>query len=209
MISYRRLGVALCVILATPALSLAAVITFDAGVLDNAPVPSPYQGLNWDNFYGMNAVRFTFNPSGFVAGMVSSDFVAYNAFGDPASFSSDTPFDFNSAYLTGGWRDGLNVQVQGFMGPTLAYDQTVVVAATAPTLFNFNYLGVDLVLFMSSGGVDQGYGLSGTHFVMDNMTINESVPEPGTSLLMLAGLGALVALLRRKRTPDLTRPPRP
>lgn len=193
---------AVMLVFAVPGLSVAGTLNFDSGVANETPIPNGYGGLNWDNFYALDAVNYYLNPSGYLAGMVSPDFVAFNAYADPAAFSSPIPFNFISAYLTGAWNDGLNIQVQGFLGATLMYDQTVVVNATGPTLFNFNYLGVDRVYFQSSDGTPHdGYSGSGGHFAMDNLTVN-IIPEPGSGILLIIGLGGLAAAYagRRKRT---------
>jgi hypothetical protein len=86
--------------------------------------------------------------------------------------------------------------VQGVLNGHLLYDTTVVVDSNAPTYFTFNYLGIDTVQFISSGGADHGYttghDYGATNFAMDNFTFNESttpaVPEPSTLLLFGVGL---------------------
>ncbi len=49
--------------------------------------------------------------------------------------------------------------MRGLNSGNLLYDSTVIVNATGPTLFTFNYLGIDQLIFESSGGV-QASGLS-------------------------------------------------
>jgi hypothetical protein len=120
----------------------------------------------------------------------------YNEFGTPATISAGK-FDLDSAYLASAWNDGMSVEAKGFVGNTLAYDNTYIVNSTAPTLINFNYLGVNSVQFISSGGVAHGYGGGGgTQFVMDNLTVT-FVPEPST--FALAGLGSVALIIRRHR----------
>ena len=182
----------------------AATLTFDGlatpfdGYEYRAPIVS-YGGLQWDNFYVFDAAdTLHYQISGYPNAMVSPKNVAFNWFGNPAQVSSGTPFDLDSAYLTAAWNDGLHVEVKGFTGATLAYDNTYTINSTAPTLINFNYLGVTEVDFIPSGGVPNpaysGSG-SGTHFCMDNLVIN--VPEP--SVLALAVLGAAALMAARSR----------
>jgi len=71
--------------------------------------------------------------------------------------------------------------------------------APSPTLVSFNYLGVDQVTFIGSGGTQHYAQGSGSEFAIDNMTV--TVPEPsGISLLLLAGVCAsfIPSLLRGK-----------
>jgi hypothetical protein len=166
-------------------------------------ITNAYQGLVWSNFAVANAVLLTANSglSGAYYGMLSPSNVAINAHGDPAEIDTGgTNFDFVSAYLTGVWRSNLNVEVQGFRSGTLLYDQTVLVSATNPTFFAFNYLNLDRLAFNAFGGQYAGLpaGGDGTVFAMDNLTI-EFVPEPSSLLLTAGGILTLWALVRRRR----------
>jgi hypothetical protein len=114
-----------------------------------------YQGLAWSNFVAQNTVIYTANnnTNGYYYGLVSASNEAFNAFGNPAGIAATgTNFNFLSVYLTGAWRSNLDIQVQGFRGGNLAYDNTVMVSATNPTLFAFNYLNIDRLAFNSFGG---------------------------------------------------------
>ena len=182
------------------AVSVPVVITFDdinansGGSRDYPTPPSGYYGLQWINFEVLNTKDFA--VSGYESGVVSPDNVAFNSGGGPAAFSSSAAFDLDSAYLTAAWNDGLQVEAQGFVGSVLTYDNTYILSATAPTLINFNYRGVNEVNFIASGGTaHDGYSGAGTQFAMDNMTI--SAPEPGTIGLLVFG-AALVGLGGRR-----------
>ncbi len=179
------------------------VITFD-------DIPSPpggafitngYQGLSWSNFATLNAVLQTNlnGANGYGYGMVSPSNVAFNADGTPAEIGSPgTNFNFLSAFFTGAWNSNLNIEVQGFSGTNLVYDETKVASATSPTLFTFNYLDIDRLYFDSYGGEPAFTPFSETPFVMDNFTF-EFIPEPSTFLLATLGAVSLVAFLKRKR----------
>jgi len=176
-----------------------ATITFDelTPSTHGDPIPNGYAGLQWNNFFVLNAVSYVNNPSGYQNAVVSANNVAFNGFGDPSMVSA-AAFDLNSAYLAAAWNDGLQVEVQGFVGATLTYDNTYTVNTTGPTLINFNYLGVDEVNFIASGGtLHPGYTGNGTQFALDNLTLTP-VPEP--TLLGLVGLGA-AALMRSRSIP--------
>ncbi len=149
----------------------------DVGLwLHNLPIFSGYAGLEWDGFFAMHVPsEFGSNdPTGYVAGMVTPECIAYNYLGEPAEIRSDAPFTLVSAWLTAAWLDDLQITVEGFSGSSLIYAQTVAVSPTAATLFNFNYVGVDRVRFTSSGGMllSQNTG-DGPQFVMDNLVVGD------------------------------------
>jgi len=197
-----------CAALAYASAISAQTITFDdlnAGTLPgslndwSAPIPNGYAGLNWNNFGVMdvplNLLAFP-GDGGYENGLVSGNNAAWNEYGNPASISGG-PFNLDSAYLTAAWNNGLQVEVEGFVGGSLTYNNTYTVNPTGPTLIGFNYLDVDEVTIISSGGVnDDVYSGSGTEFVMDNVTIS-AVPEPTT--LAWTGLGGLASLVAFRR----------
>ncbi|MBC1222574.1 PEP-CTERM sorting domain-containing protein [Nostoc sp. UCD121] len=184
------------------------VLTFDdldaTSEFDGNQIPNGYGGLNWDNFYYLTTPTYQVNPSGYQFGTVSSPNVAYNSFGDPATVSSVSidggQFDFNSAYLTAAWSNGLNILVEGFSDGITKYATTVTVDTTSPTQFNFDFLDIDSLKFTSSGGIDVGYGGSGTQIVLDNFTYNsKTVPEPTTILGLLTVTSFGIALSRKQK----------
>ncbi|MEH1937071.1 MAG: PEP-CTERM sorting domain-containing protein [Nostoc sp.] len=195
------------IVLGIGAVAQATVLTFDdiAPISDFDPIPNGYGGFNWDNFYYRNGSDSAVLLTGYDNGRVSGDYVSFNWFGDPALIS-DSVFDFNSAYLTAAWNDGLSVTVEGLNNGATLYSKTVVVDTTQPTLVNFDYFGVDQLRFTSFGGVEPDYLQKkggGTQFALDNFTFNEkatSVPEPTflPALLSIATLSA-GSVLRRKQ----------
>ncbi|MCC5601131.1 PEP-CTERM sorting domain-containing protein [Nostoc favosum] len=185
------------IVLGIGAVAQATVLTFDdiAPVSDLAPIPNGYGGFDWDNFYYRNGSDTGISLTGYDNGRVSGDYVSFNGFGEP-SLVSNSIFDFNSAYLTAAWNNGLSVTVEGLNNGATLYSKTVVVDTTQPTLVNFDYFGVDELRFTSFGG-------DLTHFALDNFTFNEkatSVPEPTLlpALLSIATLSA-GSVLRRKQ----------
>lgn len=179
------------------------ILTFDdlpfSGVSEQ--IPDGYGGLQWNNFDVLNTALHLslYGPSGYNNAVVSPANVAFNAFGNPAVMSGQT-FDLNSVYLSAAWNDGLQVEVPGFVGGTLTYDNTYTVNTQGPTLINFNYVGIDEVEFISSGGTPHGYTVGhGTEFGMDNLSVT-LVPEPST--FALAGLSVIILTLRRPTRPS-------
>ncbi|HET6900770.1 MAG TPA: PEP-CTERM sorting domain-containing protein [Vicinamibacteria bacterium] len=181
-----------------PAAAQATVVGFDDLGPCCSPIPNGYAGLDWNNFYSIQDNELP--GSGYDNGTVSPHNTAFNWFANPASISSGTPFTFNSAYLTAAWNNGLSIKVDGLLGSSLLYTNTVVVDTTGPTLFNFNYSGVDTVLFTSFGGTNADLGGSGAHFAMDDMTIDAAaIPEPTVLTLYGIGLVGLRFAARRRQ----------
>jgi hypothetical protein len=179
------------------------VVTFDdiSNVGNSAVITNGYQGLNWTNFWVLNAFTqtSTYGLSGYYYGMVTASNVAYDGFGNPAEIDSPgTNFDFLGAHFTGAWNSNLNIEVQGFRGTNLVYDETKVVSATSPTLCTFDYLDIDHLYFNSYGGEPAFGGTSRASFVMDNFMF-EFIPEPSTFLLAALAAVSLAAVLRRQR----------
>ena len=182
------------------------VITFDDIPLNNGTgefLASNYHGLMWSGCAVGNGILSPNNnghiTNGYYYGVVSLSNVAVLAFAGSSEIDSlGTNFDFLSAYLTGGWNSNLNIEVQGFNGTNLIYDATVVPGVTNSTLFTFNYLDINSLYFISSGGLPAFNGVPDPGFAIDNFTF-EFVPEP--SPLLLTGLAALLLwpILKRKR----------
>ena len=169
----------------------AAVLDFDSGSLGG--------DFSWNNFDVLNTS--TFQPSGYVNGTVSGDYVAYNMWGNPASLSSFSSFVFNGAYFTGAWNNGLGITVNGFLNGVQTLSETFQVNTDAPLWKSFGWT-VDSLTFSTAGGVDAGLGGGGTHFAMDNFTYNEvlsPVPEPETYAMLAVGLGLMGAFARRRK----------
>ncbi len=168
-----------------------------------------YAGLIWSNILCNNAIlftnivpRFPGSPTngltGDYYGMISPSNVV-EMFSGCEIDSPATNFNFLSAYLTGGWNNNLNIEVQGYRDTNLVYDETKVASATSPTLFTFDYLEINRLYFTCYGG-DPAFGVSGGDyvFVMDNMTI-EFIPEPSSLLLTGIGVVMLWTIGRRRR----------
>jgi hypothetical protein len=160
------------------------LITFDdintgtTGVVD--PISSPYAGLNWNNFGVISPATSgqCLKQCGYYYGIVSSPNVAFNILGNPASFSSSTPFTLNSFYLTADENDGLNVSVTGLLNGAVADTASFTLSSTSPTLATLNWANINEVHFSASGGTAHGWVLpngtpirSGTHFALEDVSI--------------------------------------
>jgi hypothetical protein len=179
------------------------VLTFDnlpAGDYRGGPgfaaVPNGYGGLNWNNFGVVNGAEMS--PSngyasvlGYYSGVVSPNNVAFNEYGDPASITvSGGLFDLDSAYLTSAIDSVplLDIQVQGFVGATMLYNNTYTVNNSGSTLINFDYSGIDSVTFTSGE----------EPFAMDNLTV--SVPEPKSLNLAFLFISLAIASILWRRS---------
>jgi hypothetical protein len=164
----------------------AAVITFDdlpATELD--AIPDGYKGFNWGASHMVNVNYFhkdLLPNTGFENGVVSGDYAAFNFLATTSTITGDQ-FDFNGAYLTAGWNDGL---------------KTVVVNTSAAQWFDFNFLGINSLSMRAWGGTSIDGTAGNDFFIMDNFTINEYTAVPESSSLALLLLGVAGILLGRK-----------
>ncbi len=175
----------------------AAVITFDdlpATELD--AIPDGYNGFTWGESFLTNVSyvhKNTLPGTGFETGVVSGDYAAFNFLATTSSISG-AQFDFNGAYLTAAWNDGLNIEVSGFLNNALLFTQTVIVNTNAAQWFDFNFLGINSLSLRAWGGTSIDGTQGNDFFVMDNFTINEptAVPESSSLLLLLLGIAGIV-----------------
>jgi len=173
----------------------AYVLTFDdIGEVDESTlIPDGYGGFDWDYFYYLNS-SVPSQTNGLNNGLVSGDYLAHNSGYFNLVGLSGTSFTFQGTWLTAVWRDGLNIQVEGYLEDEVIYSTTVVVDTTGPTWFDFDYIDIDNLEFSSSGGTaHEGYSHDGYHFTMDDFTY---IPEPTTLLLFTFG----AVLLRRQHS---------
>lgn len=200
----QNLLTATVILLASAGISYGDTILFDdIPTIDpgGLAMPSGYGSLDWNNFVLLNTSVFPY-ASGYQVGTVSGNNIAVNAGGFAALVSRASSFDLFSGYFTAAWNNGLQLEVQGFSGASMIYDNTYTIGTAAPTLITLNYYGVDSVNFITSGGTPDPVltapfgGLPAYEFALDNLTI----PETGSSFLMfasgLAGIGALRRKLR-------------
>jgi hypothetical protein len=178
-------------VISMPGSARALTVNFDDLSASITPISNGYAGLDWNNFYAFKPETNGFGGTGYGNGRVSLQNVAYNGFGSPAEISSGSSFTFNSTYLTGAWSNGLDILVEGFQGGNSLFTRSLTVGSTSPTLFTFDWVGIDRLKFTSSGGVDAGYNGGGDHFAMDNFTFNEPITTVPTPALLpgLIGMG--------------------
>ena len=182
----------------------AETLTFDdlpSPGAGNPPVPNGYGGLDWTNVWYVNPVAAGAGNTGAYNGIISGSNVAFNPDGYPATISSTGSFTFNSGYFTAVWNDGLNLEAVGSLGGTVMDTTNFTLNASSPTLEILNWANIDTLTFTSSGGTPHPGFIAGggTQFVMDNLSFNNPVPEPGSTGLLLAGGLCLLGYGWRRR----------
>ena len=162
----------------------ATVLTFD-DVADGY-LPTNYGGLNW-SLEGWTAFSTEQSPftahsgAGRIATQWGGDDVA-------ATIGLVKPTVFQGAYFAG--LTGAEVSFKLYLGGNLVASSSLLNPTATPTFLSSGYKGlVDTVVVSSRDHAG---------FVMDDFTFTAAVPEPESYALMLAGLGLMGAVARRR-----------
>lgn len=162
----------------------ATVLTFD-DLGDDGLVPSNYGGLDWSasTWFQYAGEQAPFTPhSGDRRATLGWDGTA-----DTSAIGFLTPSTFGGAWFAG--FEGVSVSVDLYFSGALVGSTATLGLSDAPAFLASGYQGlVDRIVFRSNDPAN---------FVMDDLSFASAVPEPGTGVLALAGLGAVCFVARR------------
>jgi hypothetical protein len=110
-------------------------------------IPNGYAGLNWTNWIATHQKLNV--SSGYVNGAVSSEYVAYNSSGHPASVWSPRPFDFIGVHITAAWpgTEKTRVVIKAWRESQLVHEDRIKVHTAGPIFFAASYASITRVEF--------------------------------------------------------------
>src|ERR1041385_2732768 len=123
----------------------ATTLLFDE--LSPSNLPTNYSGFQWSGWLVANDAPIL-PPNLYSNAIVSPHNVIGNIDGRSTTLGNGPAFLFfnlNSAYLTAEYNDGLQIEVQGFSGGAMVYDNTYTINATSPSFVQFDYPHVNAI----------------------------------------------------------------
>jgi hypothetical protein len=188
-------GAALCAALVAPVSAAPLTIDFEDVAAPGASsfLAPGYKGFTWSGGYGGSSWVITDSTDPFYWGFVgvpvhSGKNYAWSNGGTNLSLAGGT-FDFNGFWARAGG-GAFTAIAHGFVGSTETFTQSFTVSDVYQQ-FTFNFLGIDTLTI-----TDQA-----TNLLVDDILVNAvgPVPEPETYAMMLAGLGLLGVVARRRK----------
>jgi hypothetical protein len=187
-------------------------VTFDDLATPNlgtGQMPATYAGLSWSCpstagtscMAPVNVAGYAFNPSGYPGAVVSTPNVlsAQSFIFGPAAGGT---FSFDSAYITGAWRDDQSVAIIGYNGSSVVDSTTLQLgAAGVQSFLSVDWNNLTSVSITATGGTASPVYLNQSivGIGVDNLTYSIApVPLPAGIWLMLSGLGGLGVMVRRR-----------
>jgi len=180
----------------------AVVIGFDdITTADTASLTGNYSGLDFGTIGSSWSVVSDNEYAGTYGngyGSVSSQYAVSNTGQLAVDLRSDSAFDFTGAYFTG-WAQGNDIveftstmiTVEGFVGRASVGSVSMNLSSNGYDWLQADMLGVTRLVFTSSG--------SEKRWLMDDLTLNESVSVPEPTTIALLGLGLAGIAFRRRQ----------
>lgn len=120
----------------------------------------------------------------------------------PSTFSwnSAGTFDLTSFAITGAW-GSQTLTVEGLFNGEVQHTSLLAVDNLAVNIFSADWLALDQFRITTGDDfiLDDSVSGRGQHWVLDNLTINESMSVPAPALFMLLGLGLGGFALSKKK----------
>lgn len=149
-----------------------------------------YGGFTWSNDL------FLYSSSSYSTPTHSGSYGIVNNFGSsPVSMSSSTAFDFNGAWLNG-WNfnspSSVTINAYDASNTLIGTSGSIGITAGSEVFADFTFANVNRIDFVG-----------GQYFTLDDIKVNETsvsaVPEPESYAMMLAGLGLIGTIARRRK----------
>lgn len=107
-----------------------------------AEIPNGYGGLDWSNWVATH--RILYGGPGYVNGATSGEYVAYNSSGNPATVSSDQPFDFVGASIGSAWPEGeqYDVVIRAWRDEEVVHVDRISPSTSGPVFFDADYRSI-------------------------------------------------------------------
>jgi len=158
-------------------------------------IPDDYAGFDWGYNGGAGWITSRANliGPGYENGTIGKVSL-FTRYAMPINLSSTTKFNLKSAFITSAWNPTSLVDITGWDGLEKKYQKEIMVGIELSAPVSFDWSGLTRVTFAPAIGDCFG------HIVLDNIHINEPVPEPATLLLLGTGIAGLVASRRKKAT---------
>jgi len=209
----KQLLLTLCLALMMIGTANAEVITFDDftinGPEDNAPW-SGY-GFNWYN----GGVATATQPSGYMNAAISGPNYFHSRWNPQTNFlvtitrSDMGNFDFNSAYFTAAWYNGLGLEMIGYRDGSEVRRSFAMLDTNVSQLLTVDFMDIDVLTLNTFGdnaspaffpvvGTRHNFAMDNFSFSAENGDVPPSVPEPSTIAFMSIGLLGMFAWRRRK-----------
>jgi hypothetical protein len=129
------------------------LINFDSHAVGFYKLQDGYMGLKWENFYRMKGTDYP--NSGYGHGITSGAYVAFNGYGNAASFSapiSTATFSLRSMQATSAWYNNNVLTIEGYEGENIVATKAVTTETSGPmkVVFDNDFMGLTKVRIFTS-----------------------------------------------------------